>query len=153
MRRIIVAVVVALLGLMSAACGSGVAQAAPSEVEPVAQAVDRPAEPVYVINLYGNEEGVAEQRPVNLVASEFSTVKGITWRSWGPARAVGAGKLSGTWCLPNCLEHPYDATITLSKVRKVNDKRYFTRFDIAGDFPEPDQPDDRLTGSLPLPFR
>ncbi|MEV7010937.1 hypothetical protein [Streptosporangium sp. NPDC051022] len=163
MRRIIVAVVAALLGLMSAACGAGgvqgaspgenpVAHEAQPEAEPVTQEVTPRAEQVYVINLHGNEEGVADQRPANLVASEFSTLKGVTWRSWGPERAVGSGKLSGTWCLPGCQTNPYDATITLSKVRKVGDKRYFTRFGITGDFPGPTSPADTLNGALPLPY-
>ncbi|MEV8631680.1 hypothetical protein AB0395_08490 [Streptosporangium sp. NPDC051023] len=152
MRRIIVTVVVALLGLMSAACGAGVSQVAPLGEEPVAHVVSPEAEPVYVINLYGAEDGRPDQRPANLVVSEFSTLKGITWRSWGPGRAVGSGKLSGTWCLPACQTNPYDATITLSKVKKVGGKRYFTRFDIGGDFPQPDSFDDTLRGALPLPL-
>ncbi|GAA3071948.1 hypothetical protein [Streptosporangium carneum] len=164
MRGIIVAVAVAVLGATTAACGLGAAQAEPRRAwagdtaqitsqpeEGVTRSEGRRAEPVYVINLYGAEDGRADQRPENLVVSEFSTLKGITWRSWGPGRAVGAGKLSGTWCLPDCLDSPYDATITLSKVKKAMGKRYFTKFAIDGDFPKPDQIDDTLTGALPLP--
>ncbi|MFF4418948.1 hypothetical protein ACFYY8_41000 [Streptosporangium sp. NPDC001559] len=161
MRRITTAVAVTLLGFVAlactAACGADevrrpLAQTlSPEDAEPVSHEVPQESG-VYVINLYGAEEGEPARRPANLVASEFSTLKGITWRSWGPEEAVGGGRLSGTWCLPGCQARPYEATITLSKARKVGGRRYFTKFDITGDFPRPDSPKDTLSGTLPLPF-
>ncbi|WP_433250557.1 hypothetical protein ACQPYK_04370 [Streptosporangium sp. CA-135522] len=108
-------------------------------------------ESVYVFNLYGAEEGRADQRPANLVASEFSSLRELNWSTWGPEKAVGRGRLSGTWCLPGCLAEPYTATITLGAVRKVRGKKYFTRFGIDGDFPKPEEPADTLVGTLPTP--
>ncbi|MFF0578135.1 hypothetical protein [Streptosporangium saharense] len=161
MRKIMKAVAVTLLGLVTVACatacgGDGTREAmahglSPSDTEPVSHDVPQVGR-VYVINLYGAEEGRPDRRPANLVASEFSSLKEITWRSWGPDRAVGDGRLSGMWCLPGCQAKPYEATITLSKARKVGGKRYFTKFDIDGDFPRPTSSDDTLRGTLPLPF-
>ncbi|MFD0886613.1 hypothetical protein ACFQ08_18865 [Streptosporangium algeriense] len=161
MRRITTAVAVTLLGLVTVtctvACGAGEVRRpqaqtlSPEDAEPVSHEVPQTGQ-VYVMNLYGAEEGRPARRPANLVASEFSTLKEITWRSWGPEKAVGGGSLSGTWCLPGCRTKPYEATITLSRARKIGEKRYFTKFDIAGDFPRPDSSEDTLSGTLPLPF-
>ncbi|MFF5210425.1 hypothetical protein [Streptosporangium sp. NPDC000396] len=141
MRRTTVAAL-AVLGSVVLTAGSGTAVA-----EPCATA----REPIYVINFYGAEEGRADQRPSNLVVSEFSSLGGLTWRRWGPRTAVGVGKLRGSWCLPGCLAEPYTATVTLGRVKKVRGEKYFTRFDIDGDFPKPDEPADALSGALPTP--
>ena len=107
--------------------------------------------PVYVLNFQGSERGRADQRPANLVLSEFSTMSGVTWRTWGPTRATGAGKLSGTWCLPGCADAPYDATVTLSSVIPVRGKGYFSRYAIRADVPLKHRPEADLAGVLPTP--
>ncbi|WP_182898312.1 hypothetical protein [Microbispora sp. H10830] len=111
-----------------------------------------PAEtPVYVLNLQNSERGRAEQRPANLVLSEFSTMSGVTWRSWGPTRATGAGRLSGTWCLPECADAPYAATVTLSSVIPVKGKGYFSRYAVTADVAVRHRPEADLSGVLPTP--
>ncbi|MEU8060539.1 hypothetical protein [Microbispora bryophytorum] len=107
--------------------------------------------PVYVLNLQNSERGRAEQRPANIVLSEFSTMSGVTWRTWGPTRATGAGRLSGTWCLPECADAPYAATVTLSSVIPVKGKGYFSRYAITADMPVLHRPEADLSGVLPTP--
>ncbi|MEU6415050.1 hypothetical protein [Microbispora sp. NPDC046933] len=107
--------------------------------------------PVYVLNLQNSERGRAEQRPANLVLSEFSTMSGVTWRTWGPTRATGAGRLSGTWCLPECADAPYAATVTLSSVIPVKGKGYFSRYAVTADVPVRHRPEADLSGVLPTP--
>ncbi|GHH66085.1 hypothetical protein GCM10017673_11250 [Streptosporangium violaceochromogenes] len=144
MRRIIIATVAAVFAAGTVACGLGPAETAP-------RPTDQPAGQVYVLNLHGTEEGRADRRPANLVLSEFSTVRGVTWTRWGPRNATGTGELSGTWCLPRCQERPYTATITLGGVKKVKGRSYFTTFSVDGDFTKPAETADTLTGTLPTP--
>ncbi|GLX02914.1 hypothetical protein [Microtetraspora sp. NBRC 16547] len=159
MRKIVIAAAVAVLG-MAAACGQGGSAPTPKGEESagrpgaeptVTATTSQAAPPIYVRNLHGAEAGRDDQRPANLVLSEFSVLNGITWKSWGPDRAVGTGGLSGSWCLPGCLKKQYEATVTLSGVTTVKGTRYFTRFDVDGDFPKPGDPADALVGSLPTP--
>ena len=110
-----------------------------------------PETPVYVLNFRASERGRADQRPANLVLSEFSTMSEVTWRTWGPTRATGAGKLSGTWCLPECADAPYDATVTLSSVTPVKGKGYFGRYTVTADVPVRHRPEADLSGALPTP--
>ncbi|MBX6383229.1 MAG: hypothetical protein IRZ07_09695 [Microbispora sp.] len=107
--------------------------------------------PVYVLNFRDSEHGRADQRPADLVLSEFSTMTGVTWRTWGPTRATGAGKLSGTWCLPECADAPYDATVTLSSVIPVKGKGYFSRYAVTADVPARQRAQADLSGVLPTP--
>ncbi|MFF3668360.1 hypothetical protein [Microtetraspora malaysiensis] len=151
MRRILIAAVVAALSATVAACGQSAGESASAGTTPEAVVATSPtASPVYVRNLYGAEQGRDDSSPENLVLSEFSSMNGITWTSWGPDQAVGTGALSGSWCLPGCTEKPYEATVTLSGVATVRGTRYFTQFAVDGDFPKPD-PADTLAGSLPTP--
>jgi hypothetical protein len=124
---------------LSAACGASPSSGTVTET------------PVYVINFHGAELGRSDQRPKDLVLSEFSTLNGLTWQSWGPTRAVGAGKLSGTWCLPTCLDAPYDAGVTLSNVLPVKGRGYFTRYRIEAKLPPGQQEGADLAGILPTP--
>ncbi|MEV4293976.1 hypothetical protein [Microbispora rosea] len=110
-----------------------------------------PETPVYVLNLQNSERGRAEQRPANLVLSEFSTMSEVTWRTWGPTRATGAGRISGTWCLPECADAPYAATVTLSSVVPVKGKGYFSRYAVTADVPVQHRPEADLSGVLPTP--
>ncbi|GAA4561430.1 hypothetical protein [Planotetraspora kaengkrachanensis] len=107
--------------------------------------------PVYVLNFHGAEEGRSDQRPGDLTLSEFSTLSQVVWQSWGPTRATGAGKLSGTWCLPGCMDRPYEATVTLSNVSPVKGKGYFTKYEIVALVPEDQRDKADLTGALPTP--
>ncbi|MCT9931925.1 hypothetical protein N5079_17110 [Planotetraspora sp. A-T 1434] len=126
------------LGLGATACGSsGTAVATATEV--------------YVLNFYGAEQGRADQRPADLVLSEFSTLNKVTWRTWGPTRASGAGNLSGTWCLPHCLDKPYAATVTLSSIVPVKGKGYFARYEITAKLPPGEKGKADLSGTLPTP--
>ncbi|WP_433351459.1 hypothetical protein ACQP25_00090 [Microtetraspora malaysiensis] len=158
MRRILIAAVVAALSATVAACGQSAGEAASkgaprtAGTTPEAVVATSPTTtPVYVNNLYGAEQGRDDSSPANLVLSEFSSMSGITWTSWGPDQAVGTGGLSGSWCLPGCTEKPYEATVTLSGVTTVKGTQYFTQFAVDGDFPKPGDPADALAGSLPTP--
>jgi hypothetical protein len=104
---------------------------------------------VYVWNLHGDEQGRPDVRPGDLVLSEDSTLNGISWRSWGGARAAGRGRLSGTWCLPGCLKKPYKAAVTLSRVRQVGDHWYYTSY--AVNVPGGDREATPIRGNLPTP--
>ena len=106
-----------------------------------------PDQAVYVFNTYHEEAGHSEQRPANLVASEFTTMRNITWRHWAADSATGTGELTGSWCLPECQTHPYSAAITLRDVRR----QHFTTFAITGDIPTPSPRKDTLSGHLPAP--
>ncbi|GAA1300027.1 hypothetical protein Psi02_21910 [Planotetraspora silvatica] len=107
--------------------------------------------PIYVLNFHGAEEGRSDQRPGDLTVSEFSTLNQVVWQSWGPTRAAGAGKLTGTWCLPACMDNPYEATVTLSNVSPVRGKGYFTKYEITARVPEDQRDRADLTGTLPTP--
>lgn len=131
--------VLGTLGLAVLGCGTSPAGTTVAET------------PVYVLNFQGSERGRADQRPGNLVLSEFSTMSGVTWRTWGPTRATGAGKLSGTWCLPECADAPYEATVTLSNVIPVKGKGYFGKYSITADVPPEHRPEADLSGVLPTP--
>ncbi|SFC24472.1 hypothetical protein [Streptomyces aidingensis] len=67
----------------------------------------------WVFSYYG-EVNNAEIEPVHLVLSEFSTLRDLTWDTWGADSATGSGSLSGMWCLPECTDNPYQAEITLT---------------------------------------
>ncbi|GLW99608.1 hypothetical protein [Microtetraspora sp. NBRC 16547] len=125
---------------LAAACTSQAPRTAPTE-EPQ----------IYVLNLYGDENGRSDQRPQALVLSEFSTVSGMRWQSWGPSRAVGVGRLSGTWCLPQCQDRPYDATVTLSAVVPFKGNGYFTKYAIKAKLPAAQKEMADLAGGLPTP--
>ncbi|MBO3746910.1 hypothetical protein J5X84_12605 [Streptosporangiaceae bacterium NEAU-GS5] len=126
---------------LTAACGSA----------PVAKTQMSATQEVYVFNTYGAEEGRVDQRPADLVLSEFSTLNSVAWRSWGPTRALGTGKLSGSWCLPECADAPYDATVTLNVVQPVRGKAYFTRYELSAQLPPKQRESADLEGRLPTP--
>ncbi|WP_051458373.1 hypothetical protein [Microbispora sp. ATCC PTA-5024] len=132
------AITVAALGLTAAGCGA-----------PETAAAGEP--PIYVLNFHNAERGRADRRPADLVLSEFSTLTKVTWRTWGPSGATGAGKLSGTWCLPRCATAPYDATVTLSAVVPVRGNGYFTRYRVRARLPADERAQADLDGVLPTP--
>jgi hypothetical protein len=109
------------------------------------------ADRVYVWNLHGDEEGKSDVRPADLVLSEAATLNGITWRRWGGDAAEGYGRLTGTWCMPQCLKQPYKASVTLGGVRKVGDRRYYTSYVVTAELPARRRGSASITGDLPTP--
>ncbi|MFE0376969.1 hypothetical protein ACFW1M_15595 [Streptomyces inhibens] len=120
---------VAVLGMFATA---HTANAAPAPAHTVATAhLARTANTPYVINHFGEEnadKGRAERSPKNLVLSEFTSINGLNWQQWGAKKAVGTGKVTGTWCLDTCLDKPLKATVTLSDPKTVNGKKVFSTF-------------------------
>ncbi|MGW1378206.1 hypothetical protein ACWD6P_28590 [Streptomyces sp. NPDC002446] len=120
---------VAVLGIFA---GAQAAQAAtPAHSGSPATSVARTVGTPYVINHYGEENadrGRAERSPANLVLSEFTSIGKVTWKQWGAKKAVGTGKVTGTWCLDTCLERPLKATVTLLDPKTVDGRKVFTAF-------------------------
>jgi hypothetical protein len=106
---------------------------------------------VYVWNLYGDERGRRDERPVGLVLSEHATLTHLHWSGWGGAGASGTGGFSGTMCLPGCLKRPYPAAVTLGRVRRTHGARYYTGFTVKVDVPAQGQGPSSLSGALPTP--
>ncbi|WP_017593326.1 hypothetical protein [Nocardiopsis potens] len=88
----------------------------------------RTGEGAYVFNTHGDEQGRPQQRPEDLVASEFTSFTGLEWQEWGTDSAVGRGELSGTWCLPECQDDPYPATVELGDPENADGTLYFTTY-------------------------
>ncbi|MFX4291527.1 hypothetical protein [Streptomyces bohaiensis] len=105
----------------------------------------------YVVNFYGEEnaEGAAEREPANLVLSEHSSLQEMQWSEWNGDRAVGTGLLSGMWCLPDCADQPFEATVTLSEPTDVAGDVYFAAFDLDAPGAQEYRADD-LDGERPL---
>ncbi|GLX02833.1 hypothetical protein [Microtetraspora sp. NBRC 16547] len=91
------------------------------------------------------------RRPSAFALDEFHGVAGIRWRSWGEAKAVGTGGLSGMWCLPACQEKPYPATITLSGLTWRERVGYYTRFTVWAQGLPADKAGELTDRPLPLP--
>ncbi|GAA0438229.1 hypothetical protein Acor_62350 [Acrocarpospora corrugata] len=147
-------IVLAAASLAAVSCGTSTPSGTPSATATpasVSPSSEPQTGPVYVLNLFGDEQGRPDQSPKNLVVSEFSSLSEVTWRNWGPATAVGAGKLSGSWCLPECLDKPYDATVTLSSIKVAQGQSYFSRYDIEVDLPVAQQEGADLSGTLATP--
>ncbi|MCE7080215.1 hypothetical protein [Streptomyces sp. ST2-7A] len=83
-----------------------------------------------VFNYYRAEGGRADRAPDNLVLTEFSTLNDVTWESWDGREAIGSGLLSGTWCLPDCLDDPFPAEVVLKDPEDINGEPYFTAFEL-----------------------
>ncbi|WP_344969538.1 hypothetical protein [Salinactinospora qingdaonensis] len=86
---------------------------------------------VYVQIFQDGGENYDTQRPVRFSLTEFETFNDLNWSHWGPDSATGQGNLSGTWCMPKCLDRPYPATLTITDPVKVGDTWYFSRYDIS----------------------
>ncbi|WP_062431140.1 hypothetical protein [Herbidospora daliensis] len=112
------------------ACGSA-PDGIPSPTPPSSSTSS--AQEVYVLNFFGDEQGSPAQKPADLVISEFSTMNKLLWDKWGPDTAEGRGMLTGSWCLPDCLDQPYDAKITLSTPVGKAGRTYFTSYTIEPD--------------------
>jgi hypothetical protein len=105
----------------------------------------------FVLNFYGEENtgGNPEREPENLVLSEYSAVNKVVWEQWDGEQAVGSGLLSGTWCLPECIDDPYKTSITLSDPEEVNGELFYTTFVLDSPQAEDAQAED-LEGERPL---
>ncbi|GHC70251.1 hypothetical protein GCM10007079_01510 [Nocardiopsis terrae] len=88
-------------------------------------------EEVYVLNLYGDEEGFDDQRPTEYVASEFTTFSDMEWDEWSGAGARGGGEVLGTWCMDQgCQDDPYDVEIELGEPVEADGTRYFSAYTV-----------------------
>lgn len=94
---------------------------------------------VYVFNTHGDEQGYADQEPQGLTASEFTAFNDLEWSEWGTERAVGEGDLSGTWCLPQCLDDPYRVPVELTGPEEFDGDRYFTAYEVGETDALPDE--------------
>ncbi|MFD0776851.1 hypothetical protein ACFQZ2_23195, partial [Streptomonospora algeriensis] len=114
-----------------------------------------PPETIFVFNTHGDEEGEAEQRPENLVATPSTTFTGLEWHTWGGGPAVADGRVQGTWCLPDCPSSTYPATLELSGAEVIDGTAFYTRysFESRADFPEEvrDRVSEVGSGRLTLP--
>lgn len=105
----------------------------------------------YVVNFFGeaNADGAPDQEPGTLVLTEFTTVTDVTWEEWNGTAAIGTGSLSGTWCLPECLENPYPTSVVLSDTGDFGGDPYYTTFLLEPDVAISASPED-LDGVRPL---
>jgi hypothetical protein len=112
------------------------AASAPASPDPHASASASTGRFVY--NTYADENGDAEQEPEGLVASEFTTFTGMEWSVWDSDTAEGRGRVSGTWCLPECQDQPYAVTVELGDPETVDGVTYYSTYEITdtGDLPE-----------------
>lgn len=124
-----------VVGAAALAAGAAVlgvfATAQAADATPIARHTAHAARTPYVINHYGEEnadKGHAERSPKNLVLSEFTSIGGVHWKQWGTKKAVGTGKVTGSWCLDTCLDKPLKATVTLSDPKNVHGRQVFSSF-------------------------
>ena len=95
---------------------------------------------VYVLNLYGDEEGFDDQRPEDYVATEFTTFTDMEWDGWDEERAVGEGEVLGTWCMDqNCQDDPYDIEIELGDPVEAEGTLYFSTYTVLDDEDIPEE--------------
>lgn len=136
-RRIGGSLVVLGIGVTLAACGS-TASPAHDTGSGTASLVARNAgpanpntlaEPVYV----EFDPTPAAQKPAELDIYNHTELTGITWSSWGGAKAQGSGVLHNNDCTPDCAsghDDTYAAKITLTDVQPVNAKHEYTRYTV-----------------------
>ncbi|MEV0375184.1 hypothetical protein AB0I10_36355 [Streptomyces sp. NPDC050636] len=106
------------------------------------------AGPVYVSDTLGHPL----RRPTRIGLTEFSTLTQLSWRSWGKPKAVATGKLSGSWCIPQCTDSPYPATIELSRLERQENVSYYTRATVrSAHLPPADTGEDLRNVRLPVP--
>ncbi|WP_167932530.1 hypothetical protein [Streptomyces spiramenti] len=117
----------ALLSLATAA-GTGCAADPGPHVEGPAPAVDRDSRPLYV----SDAAGEPLQRPERFAVTEFVSLTGLRWESWGEPSARATGSVAGTWCLPDC-EGGYPATVELHAPAVRERVAYYTRVTVEAD--------------------
>ncbi|MFC4565220.1 hypothetical protein ACFO4E_25480 [Nocardiopsis mangrovi] len=110
---------------------------------------------VFVYNTYGDEAGGPTREPAGLTASEFTSFTGLTWRSWSADSAEARGRLTGSWCLPDCQDRPYEVVVELKDPQDVEGTEYFTTYEVTDSGDLPDDMRERMTeadqGRLMLP--
>ncbi|QBI55998.1 hypothetical protein [Streptomonospora litoralis] len=110
---------------------------------------------IFVFNTHGNEQGEADQRPKNLVASPSTTFTGLEWAGWGGGPALGTGQVQGTWCLPDCQDEPFAVSVELSGTETIDGTAFYTDYSFAGMGDIPEEMRGRLrdvdSGRLTLP--
>ncbi|MGW7024521.1 hypothetical protein ACWGGS_34955 [Streptomyces decoyicus] len=79
--------------------------------------------PVYVSDTLGHPL----TRPTKFALTEFSSVAGLSWRSWGKPKAVATGRVRGMWCIPHCPANGYPATVELSRLQHQENVSYYSR--------------------------
>ncbi|MFI6293660.1 hypothetical protein ACIBEJ_18865 [Nonomuraea sp. NPDC050790] len=130
------AAALAAIALTAAACGAGGGVRVEGQAPP-----PESRGPVYVVAYMGD----ALQRPSDFALTEFSSMNGVRWDSWGDERAVGRGELRGTWCLPGCEAKGLPATITLTRLTRLERTAYYARFTVtSGQKIKDDLTDQRL---------
>ncbi|MEV0119486.1 hypothetical protein AB0H77_40575 [Streptomyces sp. NPDC050844] len=116
-------------------------------VEGAAPSPTQVSGPVYVPDSMGHPL----TRPTNLSLTEFSTLTGLRWRSWGGPRAVATGRLSGAWCRPKCSDAGYPATVELTRLERRENVSYYTRAAVRSSHLPPKDTDDLSAVHLPVP--
>ncbi|WP_150238429.1 hypothetical protein [Nocardiopsis quinghaiensis] len=85
----------------------------------------------YVFNRYGDENGFADRRPTDYVATEFTTFSDMDWQEWSDEAARGEGELLGTWCMDaGCQDDPYDVEVELGDPVETGGATYFSTYTI-----------------------
>ncbi|GAB7032470.1 hypothetical protein AB0G35_03540 [Streptomyces sp. NPDC021749] len=135
--------VVALAAVGTVGCGGP----ATPHTEGAAPRPTRVSGPVYVSDTMGHPLS----RPTRIGLTEFSTLTGLTWRSWGGPKAVATGRLSGTWCLPRCSDSGYRATVELSGLVRQENVSYYSRAAVRSSHLPPEDSDDLSAVHLPVP--
>ncbi|NJQ05726.1 hypothetical protein [Streptomyces lonarensis] len=140
-----VSLAVAALAL---AGGSGCAADPGPHVEGPAPAVDRDSRPLYV----SDAAGEPLQRPERFAVTEFTSLTGLRWESWGESSARATGRVAGTWCLPEC-EGGYAATVELSAPAVRERVAYYTRVTVDAEGLPPGHAAELAGLRLYAPFR
>ena len=106
-------------------------RASPDEGEGDPGAGAEGGEGAHVLNMYGDENGFDDRRPVDYVATEFTTFSDLEWTEWSDETARGEAELSGTWCMDQeCQIEPYDVQVELGDPVDVNGTAYFSTYTI-----------------------
>ncbi|MFX4291526.1 hypothetical protein [Streptomyces bohaiensis] len=137
----------ALAALVLAAVGGCAADPGP-HVEGAAPAIDRDSRPLYV----SDAAGEPLQRPERFAVTEFTSLTGLRWESWGDSRARADGLVSGTWCLPDC-EGGHPATVELHTPAVRERVAYYTRVTVDAEGLPPEQTAELEDLQLYAPFR
>ncbi|MFI0715433.1 hypothetical protein ACH4SK_33390 [Streptomyces inhibens] len=135
--------VLALTAVGTAGCGS------PEQphIEGPAPSPTQALGPVYV----SDSEAHPLSRPTSFGLTEFTGVSQLSWRSWGTAKAVATGRVSGNWCIPHCPADGYPATVELTRLQRHENVSYYTRAVVRSSHLPPDQAAELRRVRLPVP--